>query len=168
MFVAGRPCALRLQASPRWGVFDQSGDVELAVDADGPYIYAAFDDAGELGGVSLDAGTPYAGCKAADGTVTPEYEISTTKRITAGDWAFGEIRWRHVSQPAKAAVQEMLHPDAARRPAAARLLERQWLQGAAPSCALPESDQRLRAFNKARRRWRQIKLVVRMGSHGDR
>ena len=73
------------QASPRWGVFDQSGDVELAVDADGPYIYAAFDDAGESGGVSLDAGTPYAGCKAADGTVTPEYEISTTKRISSGD-----------------------------------------------------------------------------------
>ena len=75
------------QASPRWGVFDQSGDIELAAPADGPYLYAAFDDAAEIGAVTLDAGTPYAGCKAADGAVTPEYEmdISTSKRITADD-----------------------------------------------------------------------------------
>ena len=79
------------QASPRWGVFDQSGDIELAVDADGPYIYAAFDDAGENGAVTLDAGTPYKGCKAADGTVTPEYSISTSdlRLFTASDCPSG-------------------------------------------------------------------------------
>jgi len=78
-----------LQGSPRWGAFDQSGDIELAPAADGPYVYAAFDDAGETGVVSLDAGTPYAGCKAADGTVTPEYEISTSKLVTAADCPAG-------------------------------------------------------------------------------
>ena len=28
-----------LQGSPRWGAFDQSGDIELAPAADGPYVY---------------------------------------------------------------------------------------------------------------------------------
>ena len=77
------------QGSPRWGAFDQSGDIELAADGDGPYVYAAFDDAGENGAVTLDAGTPYAGCKAADGTVTPEYDISTSKLVTAADCPAG-------------------------------------------------------------------------------
>jgi hypothetical protein len=77
------------QGSPRWSAFDQSGDIELAADGDGPYVYVAFDDAGENGAVSLDAGTPYAGCKAADGTVTPEYEISTSKLVTAADCPAG-------------------------------------------------------------------------------
>ena len=77
------------QGSPRWGAFDQSGDVELAAEADGPYVYAAFDDAGENGAVTLDAGTPFAGCKAADGKVTPEYEISTSKLVAAADCPAG-------------------------------------------------------------------------------
>ena len=76
------------QGSPRWGAFDQSGDVELAAEADGPYVYAAFDDAGENGAVTLDAGTKYAGCKR-DGKVTPEYEISTSKVISAADCPAG-------------------------------------------------------------------------------
>ena len=77
------------QGSPRWGAFDQSGDIELAPATDGPYVYAVFDDAGETGAVTLDAGTPYAGCKAADGKVTPEYDISTSKRVTAADCPAG-------------------------------------------------------------------------------
>jgi len=72
--------------SPRWGVFDQSGDIELASDSDGPFIYVAFDDVGEGGPVSLDSGTSYAGCKDdASGEITPEYEVSTEKQILSSD-----------------------------------------------------------------------------------
>jgi len=78
------------QGSPRWGAFDQSGHIELAPATDGPYVYAAFDDAGETGAVTLDAGTPYAGCKDdTTGTVKPEYEISTSKLVTAADCPAG-------------------------------------------------------------------------------
>lgn len=54
-----------MKGSPRWGVFDQSGGVELANENDGPYIYVAFDDLGEGSEdiISLDAGSSYAGCK---------------------------------------------------------------------------------------------------------
>jgi len=74
-----------LQGSARWGVFGQNGGVGLAGAADGPYVYVAVDDTGEDAATSLDAGTPYSGCKAADGTITPEYEISQTKVVTASD-----------------------------------------------------------------------------------
>ena len=36
-----------MKGSPRWGVFDQSGGVEIASENDGPYIYVAIDDTGE-------------------------------------------------------------------------------------------------------------------------
>jgi len=77
------------KASPRWNFFDQSGDVRLANSLDGPYIYVAFDDAGqEEEGVAdafeLDAGTPYSGCLK-DGILTPEYEVSAMKKVTADD-----------------------------------------------------------------------------------
>lgn len=77
-----------IEGSPRWNFFDQTGDIRLANDKDGPYIYVALDDAGEEGSVTLDAGTHYAGCS--DGTtVTPEYNIDDTKVITEGDCPTG-------------------------------------------------------------------------------
>ena len=39
--------------------------------------------------MTLDAGTPYAGCEAADGKMTPEYEVSTSKLVTAADCPAG-------------------------------------------------------------------------------
>jgi len=72
--------------SPRWGVFDQSGDIEIAPDTDGPFVYVAFDDVGEGGPVKLDAGTSYAGCKSiSNGEITPEYEVSTAKLVLSSD-----------------------------------------------------------------------------------
>jgi len=83
-----------VEGSPRWGVFDQSGDIELATHEDGPYVYVAFDDTGEQLDdellLSLDVGTPYAGCKSiSDDTVTPEYEISTIKLVDETDCPSG-------------------------------------------------------------------------------
>lgn len=78
-----------LQGSPRWGVFGQNGGVGLASNADGPYIYVAIDDTGEETATSLDAGTPYAGCKGADGVVKPEYELQINKVVTAADCPSG-------------------------------------------------------------------------------
>jgi len=73
-----------VSGSPRWGIFDQSGDLELASESDGPYIYVAIDDVGENGPVTLDAGTSYAGCKNnSNGEVIAEYIISTDKRIAS-------------------------------------------------------------------------------------
>jgi len=72
--------------SPRWGIFDQSGDIELAADNDGPYIYVALDDVGENGPVTLDAGTSYAGCKNdRTGIFTPEYEVAKDKTVRQSD-----------------------------------------------------------------------------------
>mmetsp|Transcript_12877 Transcript_12877/g.23133 ORF Transcript_12877/g.23133 Transcript_12877/m.23133 type:complete len:842 (+) Transcript_12877:128-2653(+) len=78
--------------SPRWNFFDQSGDISLANDLDGPYIYVALDDVGEdvEGVISLDEGSSYAACSS-DGKLTPEYEIDTTKLITADDCPEGSI-----------------------------------------------------------------------------
>ena len=74
------------EGSPRWNFFDQTGDVALAdEDLDGPYLYVALDDVGEDGAIALDAGTPYAGCRGADGALTPEYSISPAKVVTAED-----------------------------------------------------------------------------------
>jgi hypothetical protein len=83
-------------------------------------VYAAFDDAGETGVVSLDAGTPYAGCKAADGTVTPEYEISTSKLVTDADCPAGSTfiaRTDPEAVPAAAAKTYTLCGDKAAGPA---------------------------------------------------
>ena len=45
-------------------------------------IYAAFDDAGELGPSGLDAGTPYGGCKVdTTGRKIPEYDVSMSKVV---------------------------------------------------------------------------------------
>jgi len=78
-----------IEGSPRWNFFDQSGDIRLAHESDGPYIYVALDDAGEEGSVTLDGGTHYSGCLSADGTLTPEYEIDTTKLVTEADCPSG-------------------------------------------------------------------------------
>ena len=54
----------------------------MAHPTDGPYIYAAFDDAGELGPSGLDAGTPYGGCKVdTTGRKIPEYDVSMSKVV---------------------------------------------------------------------------------------
>jgi len=74
-----------VQGSPRWNFFDQTGDIRLASESDGPYIYVALDDAGENGVVSMDEGTPYAGCLSADGALSPEYQISGNTVVTAED-----------------------------------------------------------------------------------
>ncbi len=75
-----------LKGSPRWNFFDQTGDIRLASEQDGPYIYVALDDAGEEGEVTLDEGTPYAGClDTTNGNVTPEYLINPNKLVTAED-----------------------------------------------------------------------------------
>lgn len=82
--------ARTVSGSPRWGVFDQSGDLELASEDDGPYIYVAIDDVGEGGPVSLDGGTSYAGCKDdVSGEITPEYDVSTEKQIRPSDCPVG-------------------------------------------------------------------------------
>ena len=78
-----------MQGSPRWNFFDQTGDIRLSSDLDGPYIYVALDDAGEEGPVSIDEGTPYAGCLDTDGGFTPEYSIDPNKVVTADDCAPG-------------------------------------------------------------------------------
>jgi len=74
-----------LEGSPRWNFFDQTGDIRLASNEDGPYVYVALDDAGENGVVTLDGGTSYAGCKGEDGTLTPEYMVNRNKVVTAED-----------------------------------------------------------------------------------
>jgi hypothetical protein len=63
------------------------GSIEL--DPTGPYIYMAMQDAAESGPITLDSGTPYAGCKDADGVVTPAYEIDATKMVTSADCPSG-------------------------------------------------------------------------------
>jgi hypothetical protein len=77
------------KGSPRWNFFEQSGDIRLASDLDGPYIYVALDDVGEDGVVILDEGTPYAACRDVNGTLTPEYSISPSKVVTADDCPIG-------------------------------------------------------------------------------
>jgi hypothetical protein len=75
------------KGSPRWNIFDNTGDIELAKSFDGPYVYVAMDDIAEDNDVSnLDEGTPYASCKSnADGSLTPEYEVTPFKVMTASD-----------------------------------------------------------------------------------
>lgn len=65
------------KGSPRWNFFDQTGDIEIANELDGPYVYVALDDVGEEGLVTLDEGTPYAACRNdVNGTVLPEYDVA--------------------------------------------------------------------------------------------
>jgi len=78
-----------VQGSPRWNFFDQTGDIRLANDLDGPYVYVALDDAGENGVVTLDEGTPYAGCLDENGVLTPEYEVNPNSVVTAADCPSG-------------------------------------------------------------------------------
>merc|ERR1712176_1148520 len=75
------------KGSPRWNIFDNTGDIELAESTDGPYVYVAMDDIAEDGDFSmLDEGSPYAACRNNnDGRLTPEYQITMTKTMTAGD-----------------------------------------------------------------------------------
>jgi hypothetical protein len=63
------------------------GSIEL--DPTGPYIYMAMQDAAKSGPVTLDSGTPYAGCKDADGVVTPAYDVDATKMVTSADCPAG-------------------------------------------------------------------------------
>ena len=72
-----------------WSMRYFSGEIEL--DATGaPYIYVAMKDAAQTGVVSLDSGTPYAGCKDdTTGVVMPAYEVSTAKMVTASDCPSG-------------------------------------------------------------------------------
>jgi hypothetical protein len=63
------------------------GSIEL--DPTGPYIYMAMQDAARSGPVTLDSGTPYAGCKDADGVVTPAYDVDATKMVTSADCPAG-------------------------------------------------------------------------------
>lgn len=83
-----------VKGSPRWGVFDQAGGLELAKeDVDGPYIYVAMDDTGEgaVEEATLNAGTSYGGCLSAAGVFTPEYHIFTKKVVDAADCDFYDI-----------------------------------------------------------------------------
>ena len=59
------------------------GSIEL--DPTGPYIYMVMRDAAQSGPVSLDSGTPYAGCKDADDVVTPAYDVNADKMVDASD-----------------------------------------------------------------------------------
>jgi len=75
-----------VEATPRWNIFDQTGDIRLAGANDGPYIYVALDDAGENGEVTLDEGTSYAACiEKNGGGIIPEYEINLKKVIAFND-----------------------------------------------------------------------------------
>ena len=81
-----------VKGSPRWGVFDQYGDVKLGTDKDGHYVYAMFNDTGEGGdeAVSIDAGSPYAGCiNDGDGSIMHKFEVMTTRVMTSTDCDFG-------------------------------------------------------------------------------
>ena len=69
--------------------YRSDAEVHLAKAADGPYVYVTFNEASLDGPASLDRGSAYAGCKLADGSVTPEYDISITKVITAADCPAG-------------------------------------------------------------------------------
>ena len=72
--------------------YRSDAEVHLAKAADGPYVYVAFNEASleaESAPASLDRGSAYAGCLLADGSLTPEYDISTTKVITAVDCPAG-------------------------------------------------------------------------------
>jgi len=77
-----------VQGSPSWNFFSQSGDVRLAHEDDGPYIYVALDDAGEFGEVTLDTGSSYNGCLT-DGTFEAEYDINNNRRVDEDDCKSG-------------------------------------------------------------------------------
>lgn len=86
--------ARTVKGSPRWGVFDQAGGLELGKeDVDGPYIYVVMDDTGEgaVEEATLNAGTSYGGCLSAAGVFTPEYLIFMKKVVEAADCDFDDI-----------------------------------------------------------------------------
>jgi len=58
-------------------------------DPTGPYIYMAMQHAARSGPVTLDSGTPYAGCKDANGVVTPAYAVDAAKMVTSADCPAG-------------------------------------------------------------------------------
>jgi len=53
----------------------EHGNVHLGVESDSDYVYVSYMGVGSLGPTTLDYGTFYGGCKAADGTITPEWEF---------------------------------------------------------------------------------------------
>jgi len=79
------------EGSPRWNFFDQTGDIQLSNELDGPYVYIALDDVGEEGLSTLDNGTPYAACRDENGVLTPEYEISAVRLVTEADCPAGSV-----------------------------------------------------------------------------
>jgi len=74
-----------VKGSPRWNYFDLLGDIRFASAGDRPYIYVAVDDAGKNSKVTLDGGTPYAGCDFDDGYVLPEYKVNLSRVVTEDD-----------------------------------------------------------------------------------
>ena len=98
-----------VKGSARWGVFDQSGGLELAdEEKDGPYLYVALDDTGEgdVEDASLNRGTSYGGCLAEDGTFTSEYKVFLKKVVTQEDCDFFDESGnsRYVSREAEEAM----------------------------------------------------------------
>jgi len=98
-----------VKGSARWGVFDQSGGLELAdEEKDGPYLYVALDDTGEgeVEDASLNRGTSYGGCLAEDGTFTSEYKVFLKKVVTQEDCDFLDESGnsRYVSREAEEAM----------------------------------------------------------------
>ena len=71
--------------------FRGDGDVHLG--KDGPYVYISYNGDGgfgwDNGPTTVDAGTPYAGCKDANGIITPEYEVNTSRLVRASDCPAG-------------------------------------------------------------------------------
>lgn len=61
----------------------QNGEVKLAHESDGPYIYAVLSVTSDS--ESLDTGTPYAACRKADGSFVPDYEVVQDRFITEVD-----------------------------------------------------------------------------------
>ena len=88
--------------------FRGDGDVHLGKDSDGPYVYISYNGDGGSGWANgpttVDAGTPYAGCKDANGIITPEYEISTSRLVGASDCPAGSTYVARTSTEAVPAI----------------------------------------------------------------
>ena len=73
--------------SPGYAMYMMPGKVKFLEAANSePYVYVTLNSAAEGVGsvVSLDSGTPYAGCKNdATGVVTPAYDVSMTAEVTS-------------------------------------------------------------------------------------
>jgi len=57
------------------------GGTRPAKQADGPYVYVQFQEAGQHGPATLDQGSGYGGCISDNGTITPEYQDSLGNRL---------------------------------------------------------------------------------------